>query len=123
MPKKRFSPEQIIATLRQIEVQLVQSKSMALACSEPAIVEQSSGTRVSSWRSSADRKKLRGSSAPGGTTTIACGPTHLGLPTTCACYTIGCRTTATHIHNYAVGSQLAWFKIPVRSMRRNPIYS
>jgi hypothetical protein len=36
MLKKGLSPEQIIATLRQIEVQLVQSKSMALACSEPA---------------------------------------------------------------------------------------
>ncbi len=29
MPKKRFSPEQIIATLHQIEVQLVQGKSIA----------------------------------------------------------------------------------------------
>jgi transposase InsO family protein len=34
MPKKRFSPEQIIATLRQIEVQLAQGKSIALACKE-----------------------------------------------------------------------------------------
>jgi hypothetical protein len=29
MPKKRFSPEQIIAKLRQIEVQLAQGKSIA----------------------------------------------------------------------------------------------
>jgi hypothetical protein len=30
MPKKRFSSEQIIAKLRQIEVQLAQGKSIAL---------------------------------------------------------------------------------------------
>ena len=41
MPKKRFTPEQIIATLRQIEVQLAQGKSIALACKEAAISEQS----------------------------------------------------------------------------------
>ena len=44
MPKKRFSPEQIIAKLRQIEVQLAQGKSVALACKDAAIAEQSSGT-------------------------------------------------------------------------------
>jgi putative transposase len=41
MPKKRFSSEQIIAKLRQIEVQLAQRKSIALACKEAAISEQS----------------------------------------------------------------------------------
>ena len=41
MPKKRFSPEQVIATLRQIEVQLAQGKSVALACKDAAISEQS----------------------------------------------------------------------------------
>ncbi len=43
MPK-RFTPEQIIATLRQIEVQLTQGKSVALACKDAAISEQSLGT-------------------------------------------------------------------------------
>ena len=38
---KRFSPEQIIAKLRQIEVQLAQDKSLALACKEAGISEQS----------------------------------------------------------------------------------
>jgi hypothetical protein len=42
MPKKRCSPEQIIATLRQIEVQLAQGKSIALAYKDAAISEQSS---------------------------------------------------------------------------------
>lgn len=41
MPKKRFSPEQIIAKLRQIEVQLAQGRSIALACKDVAISEQS----------------------------------------------------------------------------------
>jgi putative transposase len=41
MPKKRFSSEQIIAKLRQIEVQLAQGKSIALACKDVAISEQS----------------------------------------------------------------------------------
>jgi putative transposase len=40
MPKKRFSPEQIIAKLRQIEVQLAQGESIALACKDAAISEQ-----------------------------------------------------------------------------------
>jgi transposase-like protein len=41
MPKKKFSSEQIIAKLRQIEVQLAHGKSIALACKEAAISEQS----------------------------------------------------------------------------------
>ena len=41
MPKKKFSSEQIIATLRQIEVQLAQGQSVALACKDAAISEQS----------------------------------------------------------------------------------
>ncbi len=46
MPKKRSSSERIIAKLRQIEVQLAQGKSVALACKDAAISEQSSGTEV-----------------------------------------------------------------------------
>jgi transposase-like protein len=38
---KRFSAEQIIAKLRQIEVQLAQGQSLALACKEAGISEQS----------------------------------------------------------------------------------
>ena len=43
---KRFSAEQIIAKLPQIEVQLAQGKSLALACKEAGISEQNSGTSV-----------------------------------------------------------------------------
>ncbi len=38
---KRFNPEQIVMMLRQIEVQLAQGKSLALACKEAGISEQS----------------------------------------------------------------------------------
>ena len=42
MPRgKRFSPEQIVVTLRQIEVQLAQGMSLALACKEGGLSEQS----------------------------------------------------------------------------------
>ena len=40
MPKKIFTPEQIVGTLRQIEVLIGQGKKVALACREAGIVEQ-----------------------------------------------------------------------------------
>ncbi len=41
MPRgRKISPEQIIATLRQIEGQLAQGMSLALACKEAGIAEQ-----------------------------------------------------------------------------------
>jgi len=40
MPKKTFTPEQIVATLRQIEVMLSQGKTVPLACKEAGIVDQ-----------------------------------------------------------------------------------
>ncbi len=39
--RKNWSAEQIVAKLRQIEVQLAQGKSLALACKEAGISEQS----------------------------------------------------------------------------------
>jgi transposase-like protein len=41
MPKKRFSPEQIVTMLRQIEVTMGQGKSAQLACRDAGISEQS----------------------------------------------------------------------------------
>jgi len=38
---KRLSPEQVIAKLRQIEVLVGQGRSVALACKEAGVVEQS----------------------------------------------------------------------------------
>jgi transposase-like protein len=40
MPKKAFTPEQVVAKLRQIEVLLSQGKTIALACREAGITEQ-----------------------------------------------------------------------------------
>ena len=40
MPKKRFSPEQIVTLLRQIEVLMGQGKSAQLACREAGLSEQ-----------------------------------------------------------------------------------
>ena len=44
MPRgRKVSPEQSVVTLRQIEVQLAQGKSLALACKEAGLSEQNSG--------------------------------------------------------------------------------
>ena len=40
---RKVSPEQIVVMLRQIEVQLAQGKSLALACKEAGISEQTPG--------------------------------------------------------------------------------
>ena len=40
MPKKTFTPEQMVAKLRQIEVLVSQGKTVPLACKEAGIVEQ-----------------------------------------------------------------------------------
>ncbi len=41
MPKKRFSPEQIVVVLRQIEVLMSQGKAAPVACREAGISQQS----------------------------------------------------------------------------------
>jgi putative transposase len=40
MPKKTFTPEQIVGKLRQIEVLMGQGKTVPLACKEAGIVDQ-----------------------------------------------------------------------------------
>jgi putative transposase len=40
MPKKTFTPEQIVAKLRQVEVLVSQGKTVPLACKEAGIVDQ-----------------------------------------------------------------------------------
>ena len=40
MPKKRFSAEQIVTLLRQIEVSMGQGNSTQIACQEAGISEQ-----------------------------------------------------------------------------------
>ena len=46
MPKKTFTPEQIVGKLRQIEVLISQGKTVPVACREAGIVEQT----FSRWR-------------------------------------------------------------------------
>jgi putative transposase len=41
MPKKRFSAEQIVTLLRQVEVAMGQGKSTQIACRDAGISEQS----------------------------------------------------------------------------------
>ncbi len=41
MSKKRFSPEQVVTLLRQIEVAISQGKSVVVACREAGISDQS----------------------------------------------------------------------------------
>jgi putative transposase len=41
MPKKRFSAEQVVTLLRQIEVLIAQGKSAPVACREAGISQQS----------------------------------------------------------------------------------
>ena len=60
MPRgRKVSPEQIVVMLRQIEVQVAQGKSLALACKEAEISEQSSRTSASSGRSSTAHARHR----------------------------------------------------------------
>lgn len=40
MPKKAFTPEQVVAKLRQIEVLIGQGKTIPLACKEAGITDQ-----------------------------------------------------------------------------------
>ncbi len=42
--RKNWNAEQIVAKLRQIEIQIAQGKSLALACKEAELSEQSSRT-------------------------------------------------------------------------------
>ena len=117
MPKKRFSPEQVIAKLRQIEVQLAQGKSIALACKDAAISEQSSsrvpeaGDLLQPQGSSGRHRRLARSRQPGAAPLIS------GLSATRTDDHGGHRTAATHIPHHAVDSQCTWSKIPVRSQR------
>jgi hypothetical protein len=57
--RKNWGAEQIIATLRQIEVQMAQGMGLAHACKGAAISEQNSRTSASSERSSTALWRLR----------------------------------------------------------------
>ncbi|MCX7309058.1 MAG: hypothetical protein NTZ72_14375 [Afipia sp.] len=52
MPKKRFSAEQIVVVICQIEVLLSQGKSPPVACREAGISQQNCATNYSTERCS-----------------------------------------------------------------------
>ncbi|WP_462120724.1 hypothetical protein [Methylorubrum extorquens] len=56
---QKTSAEQVVLTLRQIEVQTAQGKSLALACKEAEISEQSCATSACAKRSSTRSRKPR----------------------------------------------------------------
>lgn len=49
MPKKTFTPEQIVAKLRQIEVLMSQGKTVPQACKEVGLLEQTLLPMESVW--------------------------------------------------------------------------
>ena len=56
---QKTSAEQVILKLRQIEVQTAQGKSLALACKEAEISEQSYGTSACAKKSFTRSRKPR----------------------------------------------------------------
>jgi hypothetical protein len=76
MPKKRFSAEQIIVVLRQIEVLMSQGKTPAVACREAGVSQQSCATNASTRRPSTASRKLRSSSSNGVINTTRSARTH-----------------------------------------------
>ena len=77
MPKKRFSAEQIVTVLRQIEVLMSQGKAAPVACREAGISQQSCATSASTGKSSTACRRLLSSSSNGATTTTRSDRTHL----------------------------------------------
>src|SRR4051794_30396153 len=76
---KRFSPEQIVVMLRQLEVQVAQGKSLALACKEADIAEQGRDRSLEGPLQSGSTALVPGLSA-----TRARHPGGLGAPPTIA---------------------------------------
>ena len=56
MPKKTFTPEQIVGKLRQIEVLVGQGKTVPLACKESGVTAQ---TFIAGVRSTVDCRSSR----------------------------------------------------------------
>ncbi len=59
MPKKRYTPEQIVEKLRQVDVAVAQGQSIAQAVKAIGVTETSSGMSCLIERSSSLFEKLR----------------------------------------------------------------
>ena len=88
MPRgRKVSPEQIVVMLRQIEVQLAQGMSLALACKDAGLAEQTRDRSLA--------RPLQSGAAP-----LLAGPS-----ASRACHPAGHCTAATHTSRHAVVSQ------------------
>src|SRR5215210_3163782 len=112
---QRPSAEQVVLMLRQIEVQTAQGKSVALACKEADVSEQSyrrvseAGDLLLAEGSSGRDRPLAKHLQPRPAALVT------GLPTTRARHLPGSGLPPTHGCRHAVASLLARSKIPVRS--------
>ena len=77
MPKKRFSAEQIVTLLRQIEVSMAQGAATPVACRDAGISLQNYAMSCSTVKSSTVCRKPRFSSSNGGNTTTRSDRTQL----------------------------------------------
>jgi hypothetical protein len=100
MPKKRFSSEQLITKLRQIEVQLPQGKSIALACKEAALSEQS----YFRWRKEYGGLQIEQARRLARSLQPRAAPLISGLSATGTCHSGGHHAATTHNRNHAAGS-------------------
>ena len=112
---QKTSAEQAVLKLRQIEVQMVQGKSLSLACKEADISEQSyrrvpqAGDLLLAQGSPDCDRSLAEHLQPCPAAFV------VGLPAARACQLPRSGLPATHGHYHAVASQLARPRIPVRS--------
>ena len=74
MPKKRFSAEQVVTLLRQIQVLIAQGKSAPVACREAGISQQNSAMICSTAKSSTASRRRRSSSSNGASATTRYRP-------------------------------------------------
>ena len=114
---QKTGAEQVVLKLRQIEVQTAQGKSLALACKEAEISEQSykdecltPGDLLLAEGGTDRDRDLAEHLQPRPTAFV------VGLPAARACHLPGSGLPATHGRHHAVASQLARSKIPVRSL-------
>ncbi len=71
MPKKRFSAEQIVTLLRQIEVSMARGNATPVACRDAGISLQNYVRSSSTAKSSTASRRPRSSSSNGADTTTA----------------------------------------------------
>ena len=74
MPKKRYTPEEIVAKLRQVDVLVSQGQNIADAIRQISVSEVACAMNCSMAKSSTRCVRPRSSSKVGGVTSIQSGP-------------------------------------------------